>query len=113
MLQRAQRRLASLHELIDDLLDLAAGKADMAQVAPRRVDLRAAAGEVVDRLRPVAAGKGLALEVEQPAMPLEVYCDPPTSTASWSTSSGMPSSTPRGGTCGCRSRPRRTGCASR
>jgi signal transduction histidine kinase len=76
VLQRAQRRLASLHELIDDLLDLAAGKADMAQVAPRRVDLRAAAGEVVDRLRPVAAGKGLALEVEQPAMPLEVYCDP-------------------------------------
>jgi signal transduction histidine kinase/xanthosine utilization system XapX-like protein len=76
VLQRAQRRLASLHELIDDLLDLAAGKADMAQVAPRRIDLRAAVAEVADRLRPVAAGKGLAIEVEQPDTPLEVYCDP-------------------------------------
>ena len=59
VLQRAQRRLASLHELIDDLLDLAAGKADMGHVQPRRVDLRAVVSEVVDRLRPVAEGKGL------------------------------------------------------
>ena len=76
VVQRAQRRLASLHELIDDLLDLAAGKADMGQVQPRRVDLRAAASEVVERLRPVAEGKGLALELHQPAEALEVYCDP-------------------------------------
>jgi signal transduction histidine kinase len=76
VIQRAQRRLASLHELIDDLLDLAAGKADMGQVQPRRVDLRAAASDVVDRLRPVAKGKGLALELDQPSGPLEVFCDP-------------------------------------
>jgi len=76
VLQRAQRRLASLHELIDDLLDLAAGKADMAQVQPRRVDLRAVVSEVVERLRPVAEGKGLALDLEQPGEPLEVFCDP-------------------------------------
>jgi len=76
VLQRAQRRLASLHELIDDLLDLAAGKADMGQVQPRRVDLRAAASEVVERLRPVAEGKGLALELDQPSGPLDVFCDP-------------------------------------
>lgn len=76
VLQRAQRRLASLHELIDDLLDLAAGKADMGQVTPKRVDLRTVVTEAVDRFRPVAAGKGLALEFEQPAAPLEVYCDP-------------------------------------
>ena len=76
VLQRAQRRLASLHELIDDLLDLAAGKAGMGQVAPKRVDLRAVVTEAVDRLRPVAAGKGLALEFVQPGTPLEVYCDP-------------------------------------
>ncbi len=76
VLQRAQRRLASLHELIDDLLDLAAGKADMGQVQPRRVDLRTVVSEVVERLRPVAEGKGLFLNLEQPADPLDVYCDP-------------------------------------
>lgn len=76
VLQRAQRRLASLHELIDDLLDLAAGKADMGQVQPRTVDLRAVATEAVDRLRPVAAGKGLSLEYEQPGDPMAVFCDP-------------------------------------
>jgi signal transduction histidine kinase len=76
VLQRAQRRLASLHELIDDLLDLAAGKADMGQVHPKTVDLRAVATEVVDRLQPVAAGKGLSLEYEQPGDPLAVFCDP-------------------------------------
>ncbi len=76
VLQRAQRRLASLHELIDDLLDLAAGKADMGQVQPKTVDLRAVAAEAVDRLRPVAAGKGLSLEYEQPGDPMAVFCDP-------------------------------------
>ena len=76
VLQRAQRRLASLHELIDDLLDLAAGKADMAQVQPRRVDLRTVVSDVVERVRPVAEGKGLGLELQQPGEPLEVYCDP-------------------------------------
>ena len=76
VLQRAQRRLASLHELIDDLLDLAAGKAGMGQVQPKTVDLRAVAAEAVDRLRPVAAGKGLSLEYEPPGDPLTVFCDP-------------------------------------
>jgi signal transduction histidine kinase len=76
VLQRVQRRLSSLHELIDDLLDLAAGKADMAQVQPRTVDLRTVAGEVVERLRTVAEGKGLNLRYEQPSEALEVFCDP-------------------------------------
>jgi signal transduction histidine kinase len=76
VLQRAQRRLASLHELIDDLLDLAAGKADMGQVQPRRVDLRHVVSEVVERLRTVAEGKGLRLDLQQPGESLDVYCDP-------------------------------------
>jgi signal transduction histidine kinase len=76
VLRRAQRRLASLHELIDDLLDLAAGKADMAQVQPREIDLRAAVGEVVDRLQTVAEGKGLDLQYEPPDGPVDVFCDP-------------------------------------
>jgi signal transduction histidine kinase len=76
VLQRAQRRLSSLHELIDDLLDLAAGKADMALVQPKTIDLRMLAGEVAERLRTVAEGKGLSLRYEQPLEPLEVFCDP-------------------------------------
>ena len=76
LLQRAQRRLASLHALIDDLLDLAAGKADMGHVQPRRVDLRAVVAEVVERFRPVAEGKGLTLTLERADEPLDVFCDP-------------------------------------
>ena len=76
VLKRAQRRLASLHELIDDLLDLAAGKADMAQVQPKRVDLRTIAGEVAERMRTVAEGKGLSLHYAHPEERLEVFCDP-------------------------------------
>ncbi|HSP89548.1 MAG TPA: GAF domain-containing sensor histidine kinase [Vicinamibacterales bacterium] len=76
VLQRAQRRLASLHELIDDLLDLAAGKADMAQVQPKTVDLRDVAAEVTERLRTVAEGKGLTLLYDRPGEPIEVFCDP-------------------------------------
>jgi two-component system, OmpR family, phosphate regulon sensor histidine kinase PhoR len=48
----------------------------MAQVQPRTVDLRAVADEVVERLRTVAEGKGLALRYEASAEPLEVYADP-------------------------------------
>jgi len=76
VLQRAQRRLASLHELIDDLLDLAAGKADMGQVQPKRVDLRTVAGEIAERMRTVAEGKGLTLQYSHPEERLEVFCDP-------------------------------------
>jgi len=76
VLQRAQRRLASLHELIDDLLDLAAGKADMAQVQPKKVDLRTVAGEIAERMRTVAEGKGLKLHYAHPEERVEVYCDP-------------------------------------
>jgi signal transduction histidine kinase len=76
VLERAQRRLASLHELIDDLLDLAAGKADMAQVQPKKVDLRTVAGEIAERLRTVAERKGLALRYAHPEERLEVFCDP-------------------------------------
>jgi signal transduction histidine kinase len=76
VLKRAQRRLASLHELIDDLLDLAAGKADMGQTQPRAIDLRTVVSDVTERLKTVAEGKGLALSVERPSEALEVFCDP-------------------------------------
>jgi signal transduction histidine kinase len=76
VVHRAQRRLASLHALIDDLLDLAAGKADMARVERRVVDMRTTLEEVADRFQSVAAEKGISLVVERPETPLDVFCDP-------------------------------------
>jgi len=76
LLHRAQRRLASLHALIDDLLDLAAGKAHMARVERRVVDMRVAVAEAVDRFQAVAREKGLTLAVNRPDEALPVYCDP-------------------------------------
>ncbi len=72
---RAQRRLASLHALIDDLLDLAAGKADMDTTDRRNVDLGQAVAEVVERFQPMARDKHVALSVTRPAGPLDVWCD--------------------------------------
>jgi signal transduction histidine kinase len=72
---RAQRRLATLHELVDDLLDLAAGKADMGQTQPAFLDVRAIVSEVVERFRVVAEGKGIGLRVEPSSDVLEVFCD--------------------------------------
>jgi signal transduction histidine kinase len=48
----------------------------MAQVQPKLVDLRAVAGDVVERLRSVAEAKGLSLWYDAPAGRLEVFCDP-------------------------------------
>ncbi len=73
---RAQRRLASLHALIDDLLDLAAGKALMIVPHQRVLDLRGIVAEAVERFQAVAAEKHIALVFESPDGPLEVFCDP-------------------------------------
>ncbi len=72
---RAQRRLATLHELVDDLLDLAAGKAGMGQTQPALLDIRAIVSEVVERFRTVAEGKGVVLRAELAPDALEVFCD--------------------------------------
>ena len=76
LLRRARRRLATLHELIDDLLDLAAGKAELRVEQPRITDLRDAVLEGVERFQPLAAQKGVALRTELPERPVEVWCDP-------------------------------------
>jgi signal transduction histidine kinase len=75
VVRRAQRRLVSLHALIDDLLDLAAGKADMVRVERRVVDLRVTVDEVAERFQSMAAEKGIALIVERPDTAVEVFCD--------------------------------------
>lgn len=76
LLHRAQRRLASLHALVDDLLDLAAGKAQMTKIDRKPVDLRRAVADAVERFQPVAREKGISLTVEQPDEALTVFCDP-------------------------------------
>lgn len=73
---RAQRRLGSLHALIDDLLDLAAGKADMVALKQRRVDARDTVREVVERFLALAESKRIALTLDLPDEPAPVWCDP-------------------------------------
>lgn len=76
LLVRAQRRLGSLHDLIDDLLDLAAGKANMAPPHPRRVNMGETVREVAERFRALAAGKGVGLTLQLPGEEASVWCDP-------------------------------------
>jgi signal transduction histidine kinase len=76
LVRRAQRRLASLHALIDDLLDLAAGKAMMVAPHLRVLDLRMVVTEVVERFQAVAQEKHVVLVLESTPDPLDVFCDP-------------------------------------
>jgi signal transduction histidine kinase len=76
LVRRAQKRLSSLHALIDDLLDLAAGKAQMERIDRRVLDVGVAVAEASERFQSVAGTKGITLHVERPGDPLQVFCDP-------------------------------------
>ncbi|MFN8589797.1 MAG: GAF domain-containing sensor histidine kinase, partial [Candidatus Eisenbacteria bacterium] len=76
LLERAQKRLHSLHALVDDLLSLAAGKAELSAPQPRALDLAAAVRDASERFRTVADEKGVALAVRVPTEPLSFECDP-------------------------------------
>jgi signal transduction histidine kinase len=76
LLRRAQRRLASLHALIDDLLNLAAGKAAMVAPHQRVVDLRGVVAKVLERFGAVATEKHVRLELRSTEERLEVVGDP-------------------------------------
>jgi signal transduction histidine kinase len=76
LLARARRRLQFLQALIDDLLDLAAGKADVLASAERGlVALDQVLREVGQRFETRARDKGLALHLTCPAEPLHVWGD--------------------------------------
>ena len=64
LLQRMGRRVQFLLALVNDLLDLAAGRLDGVQRERSRVDLRAAAEQVVALLHPGAEEKGVSLALE-------------------------------------------------
>lgn len=76
VINRAITRVQALKSLVDDLLDLAAGKALAQPTERRRVRLGAAVAEVCDRFRPRASAKRIALSADLPASPLEVLADP-------------------------------------
>ncbi len=76
LVTRARRRLALLQNLVDDLLDLAAGKANLRQGEQRPVDVGALAAEVCGRFESGAREKGLRLVLRGPSRPLLVWSDP-------------------------------------
>ncbi len=73
---RARRRIEFLQTLVDDLLDLAAGKAGLRPTRePRFVDLALVLQEVGTRFAPAARAKGLQLRLEIDAGTLVVRGD--------------------------------------
>ncbi len=76
VVNRALKRVQALKSLVNDLLDLAAGKAVASASERRRVAVGALVGEVCERLRAQADAKGIALVADVPALPLEVLADP-------------------------------------
>jgi signal transduction histidine kinase len=73
---RARRRVQLLQTLVDDLLDLAAGKSDFRHADRRAVPLSSMTAEVASRFEARAKEKGLALDIEVPEAPLPIFSDP-------------------------------------
>ena len=76
VVNRAIKRVQALKSLVNDLLDLAAGKALAQPTERRRVPLGALVSEVCERFEERAAAKGIALSADMPAAPLDVLADP-------------------------------------
>ncbi len=76
LVNRALRRLRLLQGLVDDLLDLAAGKVNLRDAERRAVTLQPIVVDVCGRFESRAREKGLALEVDVPPAPLQIWCDP-------------------------------------
>jgi signal transduction histidine kinase len=73
---RAWHRIEFLQTLVDDLLDLAAGRSEVMAAAERRpVSLGEVAQEIGTRFEPAAAEKGLALHLDRPERALTVWGD--------------------------------------
>ena len=76
LVARARRRIGYLQTLIDDLLDLAAGKADVLATTERSmVSLSEVLQEVTSRYKAMAEDKGLILHLTCPEEPLNVWGD--------------------------------------
>jgi signal transduction histidine kinase len=76
LVDRAHRRLRFLQSLIDDLLDLAAGKAEVLATAERGlVSLEKVLESVLERYESPAKEKGIALHYERPQDMLNIWGD--------------------------------------
>ncbi len=76
VVNRAIKRVQALKSLVNDLLDLAAGKALAQPTERRRVPLGALVTEVCEPLQARAAAKGITLSADLPATPIDVLADP-------------------------------------
>jgi signal transduction histidine kinase len=76
VVQRAIKRIQALKSLVNDLLDLAAGKALATPTERRRVPLGALVTEVCERFQARVAAKGITLSAGPPGAALEVLADP-------------------------------------
>ncbi len=76
VINRALKRVQALQTLVNDLLDLASGKALMKPSERRRVSVGSVVSEVCERLQAPAIAKGIALLPAIPAESLEVMAEP-------------------------------------
>jgi signal transduction histidine kinase len=76
VINRALKRVQALQTLVNDLLDLASGKALMKHSEHRLVPVGSVVSEVCERLQARATAKDIALLSEVPAEPLDVLADP-------------------------------------
>jgi signal transduction histidine kinase len=76
MIQRALRRVQALQSLVNDLLDLASGRAGVKRFDRRPVPLAQATSEICERFQPRAQAKQISLIVDVPPGGLDVRADP-------------------------------------
>jgi signal transduction histidine kinase len=76
VINRALKRVHALSSLVNDLLDLASGKAHVKHSERHRVSIGGIVSEVVERLQARATAKGISLVFDVPAEPLDVMADP-------------------------------------
>jgi len=70
LVQRSQRRIAALLAMVNDLLELAAGKMEMLQGVEQAVNLSELIGQVSELMLPRAQEKGIEYTVDMPDEPL-------------------------------------------
>lgn len=76
VLTTSQRNIDRLARIINDLLDISKIEAGKMEIKKGRVNLDELLKQVVGNMEPLAAKKGLALAVESPPEPIDVYIDP-------------------------------------
>ena len=71
-----ERQHASLHRLVDDLLDLNRITRDTLVLRKQRVELRPIIEQAVETVKPIAAAAGHRIELSLPAEPIHLDADP-------------------------------------